>query len=188
MKVARIYSMRHSWETCPGRRCSIWKPSSCGCALLNFVSYLCSVSEGYLWRREWNILSLSIKIRQGSSSCSVSIPAPFLCLPRFPFIILELNSKWWHIWKISQTWLIRGCICKEFQTNLRTHHPSAGNKERKEKTFQPVFSAMRCLQGKVWQPNAELVSIKRWMITGEKKKRKKKIRRIEFSGKESSRL
>lgn len=174
MKVARIYSMRHSWETCPGRRCSIWKPSSCGCALLNFVSYLCSVSEGYLWRREWNILSLSIKIRQGSSSCSVSIPAPFLCLPRFPFIILELNFKWWHIWKISQTWYIRGFICKEFQTNLRTHHPSAGNKERKEKTFKPVFSAMHCLQGKVWQPNAELVSIKRWMITGEKKKRKKK--------------
>lgn len=145
MKVARIYSMRHSWETFPSCRCSIWKPSSCGCTLLNFVSYLCSVSEGYLWRKGWNSLSLAIRSRQETSSCSVFITAPFLCLQWLPFVVLQLNFKWWHIWNISQSWLIRGCVCKEFQTNLRTHHPSTGNKERKEKTFRLVFSAMHCL-------------------------------------------
>lgn len=173
MKVARIYSMRHSWETCPSCRCIIWKPSFCGCILLNFVSYLCSVREGYSWRGGWNTLSLSIKMRQGSSSCCFH-PASFPVFATVPFIVLELSFKWWHIWEISQTWLTRGCICKEFQTNLRTHHPRAAKKERTEKTFRLVFSAMHCLQGKVWQPNAKLVSIKRWIITGEKKRKGKK--------------
>lgn len=134
MKVVRIYSMRRR-ETFPSCRCIIWKPSSCGCTLLSFVSYLCSVSEGYLWRKGWNILSLSIKIRLLNSSCRVFSLAHFLCLQQFPFVVFELNFRLWHIWKISQTWLIRRCVCKEFWANLRTGHPSTGNKERKEKNI-----------------------------------------------------
>lgn len=135
MKVARIAPMRSSWETFNSCNGSIWKPNSCGCTLMNyFLSVQCDCQ---LWRRGWNCLLFSIKIRQGSSY-SVFISAP-LCSQLFSFIVLELNFKWWHIRKICQTWLIRDRVCKEFQSNPKTHQPSTGNKEKKEK-YWDLFS------------------------------------------------
>lgn len=66
MKVVRINSVRDSWETCPGCRCSIWMSNSCGCKLLNFASYHWSINGDYLQRRGWNIFfNLNKKLGRG---------------------------------------------------------------------------------------------------------------------------
>lgn len=157
MKVARIYPMRCSWETFNSCKCSIWEPSSCGCTLIN--CFLSVQHDCWLWRRGWNSLSSSIKIRQGSSY-SVFIPAPSLCSQLFSFIILSQISNGGTQARFKR-YDLSGIVCvRNFRATQGPINPVQETKERKEKTLRPVFSGIPCLWGKVWQPNGKLFQLK----------------------------